>query len=88
MRGLYCVYTKISEQFKKREKHPWRSVTSNKVTGYFTKSNTRHVCFYTFYKLFKWYQIAQRIKWKDVPLPLYLRRSIYYKYISLHIPLI
>ena len=35
-------------QFKKRKKHPWRSVTLSKV-------------FFTFFKLYKWYQIAQRI---------------------------
>ena len=27
-------------QFKKREKHPWRSVTFSKVAGKFTKTNT------------------------------------------------
>ena len=26
-------------QFKKREKHPWRSVTFSKVAGYETKEN-------------------------------------------------
>ena len=36
-------------QFKKREKHPWRSV------------NTPPWVFFTFFKLYKWYQIAQRI---------------------------
>ena len=37
-------------QFKKREKHPWRSVNFQPTTllKYFTK-------------LYKWYQIAQRI---------------------------
>ena len=39
-------------QFKKREKHPWRSVT-------FTKSSTPPWVFFTFLKLYKWYQIAQ-----------------------------
>ena len=33
-------------QFKKREKHPWRSVYFSKVAGFFN--------------LYKWYQIAQR----------------------------
>ena len=43
-------------QFKKREKHPWRSVTFS------TKSNTPPWVFFTFFKLYKWYQIAQNIK--------------------------
>ena len=37
-------------QFQKREKHPWRSVT---------KSNTPPWVFFTFFKLYEWYQIAQ-----------------------------
>ena len=40
-------------QFKKREKHPWRSVTFSKVAGYWM--------LFTFFNLYKWYQIAQRI---------------------------
>ena len=48
-------------QFKKREKHPWRSVTFSKVAGYFIKSNTPQWVFFTFFKLYKWYQIAQSI---------------------------
>ena len=54
-------------QFKKREKHPWRSVTFSKFAGQkpllknFTKSNTPQWVFFTFFKLLKWYQIAQRI---------------------------
>ena len=42
-------------QFKKREKHPWGSVTFS------TKSNTLPWVFFTFLKLYKWYQIVQRI---------------------------
>ena len=38
-------------QFKKRKKHQWRS----------TKSNTPPWVFFTFLKLYKWYQIAQNI---------------------------
>ena len=38
-------------QFTKREKHPWRSVTFSKVLV----------------KLYKWYQIAQRITYVDCP---------------------
>ena len=39
-------------QFKKREKHPWRSVTSSKVAGFslqLTKSNTPPCVFFTFF---------------------------------------
>ena len=42
-------------QFMKREKHPWRSVTFS------TNSNTPPWVFFTFFKLHRWYQIAQRI---------------------------
>ena len=42
-------------QFKKREKHPWRSV------NFITKINTPPWVFFTFFKLYKWYQIPQRI---------------------------
>ena len=41
-------------QVKNREKHPWKSVNFNKV-------NTPPWLFFTFFKLYKWYQIAQRI---------------------------
>ena len=37
-------------QFKKREKHPWRSVTFSSPS-----------VFFTFFKLYEWYQIAQNI---------------------------
>ena len=43
-------------QFKKHEKHPWRSVTFN-----FTKSSTPLWVFFMFFELYKWYQIAQDI---------------------------
>ena len=46
--------------FKKHEKHPWRSVTFSKACN-FTKSNGPLWVFFTFLKLFKWYQIAQSI---------------------------
>ena len=46
------------EQFKKRKKHPWRSV---EVCN-FTKSNTSPCVFFTFLKLYNWYQIVQSIK--------------------------
>ena len=54
-------------QFKKREKHPWRSVNFSKVlilvilgkACNFTKINTPPWVFFTFIKLCKCYQIAQ-----------------------------
>ena len=48
-------------QFKKREKYPWRSVNFS--------------VFFTFFKLHKWYQIAQRITF---------RKTIYEKQQGLH----
>ena len=42
-----------SVQFKKREKQPLRSVS-------FSKVDTPPWLFFTFLKLYKWYQIAQR----------------------------
>ena len=47
-------------QFKKREENPWRNVNFSKVAG-FTKINTPPWLFFTFFKLYKWYRIAQRI---------------------------
>ena len=38
-------------QFKKREKHPLRSITFSKVAGY--KSNTPPWLLFTFFKLYK-----------------------------------
>ena len=41
-------------QFKKREKHPWKSVTFSKVVGLacnFTKNDTSSGVFFTFFKL-------------------------------------
>ena len=49
-------------QFKKREKHPWRSVNFSKVAG-FSKINTPPWAFFIFFKLNKWYQTAQRIRY-------------------------
>ena len=51
-------------QFKKGEKHPWKSATFSKVAGKacdFTKSNALPWVFFTVFKLYQWYQIAQRI---------------------------
>ena len=50
--------------FKKRKKHPWRSVTFSKVAESacnFTKSNNRPRVFFMFLKLYNWYQIAQSV---------------------------
>ena len=53
-------------QFRKREKHPWRSVTLSKVASCnFTKSNTPSWVFFTFFKLYKWYQITQIITYMN-----------------------
>ena len=62
-------------QFRKREKHQWKSVNSSIVAGWgvltllklqpktckFTKINIPRWAFFTFFKLYKWYQIAQHI---------------------------
>ena len=46
-------------QFKKRGKHPRRSVTFGKAAG--CKSIIPQWVFFTLYKLYKWYQIALNI---------------------------
>ena len=65
-------------QFKKREKYQWRSVTFSKVelrvelrgsvgtasTCNLTKSNIPPGVFFTFFKLYKWYQSAQCITYE------------------------
>ena len=52
-------------QFKKSEKHPWRSVTFSKVavkkSATLLKVTIRHGCFSRFFKLYKWHQIEQNI---------------------------
>ena len=49
-------------QFKKHEKYPWRSADFSKdATCNFTKINTSPWVFFTFFKLYKWYQIAECI---------------------------
>ena len=56
-------------QSKKREKHTWRSDTFSKLQALvcnFTKSNTTPSVFFTFFKLNKLYQIAQRISYSDL----------------------
>ena len=46
-------------QFKKHEKHPWRSVIFSQVAGsslqLYSKSNTPTWVFFAFFKLYKWY---------------------------------
>ena len=67
--SIYRVLSKVSEyicdalrdlvpfvQFKKLEKHLWRSVNFSKVAGF-----SLPWVFFTFFKFYKWYQIAQRI---------------------------
>ena len=56
-------------KFKKREKHSWRSVNFRvklqaKACN-FTKINTPPWVFFTFLKLYKWYQIALRITYSS-----------------------
>ena len=47
---MRCAIWYYLYNFKKREKYPWGSV----------KINTPPWVFFTFLKLYKWYQIAQR----------------------------
>ena len=57
-------------QFKKREKHPCRSVTLVKLQTEacnFTNSNIPPWVFFMFFRLHNGYQIAQRITYFDSP---------------------
>ena len=56
----------------KLENYPCSSVTFSKVACNFTKSNTPSWVFFTFSKLYKWYQIAQSITYK-IPLIFHLQ---------------
>ena len=49
-------------QFKKHEKQPWISVICIKVAG-LLRVTLLHDCFSCFFKLSKWYHIAQRISY-------------------------
>ena len=63
---MRCAIWYHLQNFKKREKHLWRSATFIKVAGLgynFTKSNIPPWVFFTFLKLYKQYQIAQNIKY-------------------------
>ena len=56
-------------EFKKREKHPWRSDTFSKVAGFSNviKSMTPAWVFCTFFKLYKWYlNCAKRLIWFSI----------------------
>ena len=48
-------------QFKKREKYPWRIASACD----FTKRSTSPWVFFTFFKLYKWYQIAQSVTYES-----------------------
>ena len=68
---MWCVARLVpSVQFKKREKHPWKSVNFSKVAQAqacnFIKINTPPRVISTFFKLYKWYQIVQRTTYRDV----------------------
>ena len=61
---MLCEISYHFHNLKKREKHTWKSVNFSKVAGLgcnFNKSNTLSWVLFTFLKLCKWYQIAQRI---------------------------
>ena len=62
---MFCVIWYHLYNFKNVKKYPWRSVTFIKVAGFYPatllKSNIPPWVFFTFLKLYKWYQIAQRI---------------------------
>ena len=45
-------------QFKKREKHSWKSVTFSKVAGFSLQFNIPPGVFFTFLKFYKCSQIA------------------------------
>ena len=49
-------------KFKKREKYPWWIVAS---TYNFTRSNTPSCVFFTFLKLYKWFQIDEIASYID-----------------------
>ena len=70
--GVVCSCDTLCEmvpfvQFKKGEQKPWRSVTYSKVAGWMKPATLPKLTllqgyFFTFFKLYKWYQIAQSIK--------------------------
>ena len=48
-------------QFKKHEKHPWRSVTFSEIAGRCQKVTLLHGYCLRFFKFCRWYQIAQSV---------------------------
>ena len=51
-------------QFKKHEKHSWRSNTFTKIAGFSLQLYKKYyssMVVSTFFKLYKWYQIAQSV---------------------------
>ena len=62
LRSTICDALAPFVQFKKCRKHPWRRVS--KIKGKMLKTpmeDTSPLVFSRFFKLHKWYQIAQRI---------------------------
>ena len=57
---MLCAIWYHLYNLKNVKKHPWRSVAFSKV-AVFTKSNIPPWVFFSFFKLYKWYQIAQHI---------------------------
>ena len=56
-------------QFEKREKYSWRSVNFSRVAGWslhFSKINTPPWVFFTFFRLYKWYQNVPHLAIKVV----------------------
>ena len=59
---VHCAIWYHLYNLKNEKKQPWRSVNFSKVTGSacnFTKIKTPPWVFFSFFKLHKWYQIAQ-----------------------------
>ena len=51
---MFCAIWYHLYNLKKREKHPWRNATFNKVI-------IPPLVFFTFFKLYEWYQIGQTV---------------------------
>ena len=65
---MFCVIWYHFAQFKKREKHPSRSVTFSKVAVFYPATSLKVAppwVFLTIFRLRKWYQFAQRITYRD-----------------------
>ena len=69
---MLCQIWYHLHNLKKREKHPWKSDSFGKVARCnFTKSITPPWVFFTFFKLNKWYQIAQGITYMIYSIKIY-----------------